>query len=94
VPTALVSPDANATVPRFLDTRAAAGVLGIPVSTLTTWRVRGGGPPFRKIGGAGRLIRYSLADLLAFAEARPAMRSTSDVGPMPSEPWPSEPMAR
>jgi hypothetical protein len=74
----IAAPAADLTAPRFLDTRAAARVLGIPVSTLQTWRVRGGGPPFRRIGDAGRLVRYEIAGLIAFAEARPAQRSTSD----------------
>jgi len=78
VKTAIAAPAADITAPRFLDTRAASRVLGVPTSTLTTWRVRGGGPPFRRIGDAGRLVRYAVADLIAFAEARPAQRSTSD----------------
>lgn len=66
-------------LPRFLTTAEAAQVLRCAPATLTTWRVRGGGPRFRKIGAARRLVRYSLSDLVAFAEAAPSMRSTSDV---------------
>jgi len=81
VKTRTAVPAADIAAPRFLNTRDASRVLGVPPSTLSTWRVRGGGPPFRRIGAAGRLVRYSLSDLLAFAEARPAMASTSDCGP-------------
>lgn len=78
MPSATVSPDANATAPLYVTTAEAARMLGISSATLRTWRTRGGGPPARRIGDAGRLVRYAVADLLAFAEARPAERSTSD----------------
>jgi hypothetical protein len=68
-----------ATAPLFVTTAEAARMLGISSATLRTWRTRGGGPPARRIGDAGRLVRYAVADLLAFAQARPAERSTSDV---------------
>ena len=63
---------------QYLDTEAAGRMLSISPATLTTWRVRGGGPPFRKVGGDGRLVRYALADLVAFAEGRPTQKSTSE----------------
>ena len=75
-------PAADIAAPRFLDTRAAARVLCIPPSTLVTWRCRGGGPRFRKIGTAARLIRYDLRDLEAFVAIHPTQRTTSDVGPL------------
>jgi hypothetical protein len=74
--------DASASAAVFVSTRDASRVLGVSAATLATWRVRGGGPPFRKIGAAGRLVRYGVVDLIAFAEQRPAMASTSDCGPL------------
>jgi len=68
--------------PQFVDTKEAGRVLGIPASTLCTWRTRGGSPPFRRVGPGNRLVRYALADLIGWAESRPAMQSTSDVGPL------------
>jgi integrase len=49
---------------RWLDTPAAAAVLGNTVGTLQTWRWMGVGPPFRKIG---RRVVYAHADLEAWA---------------------------
>lgn len=54
----------------------AARRLGLSVSTLRAWRVRGGGPVFRKLGTA---VRYTIADLDAFVESR-GRKSTSDPG--------------
>ena len=51
----------------MLDTSAAADFLGISPRTLEDWRLRGGGPVFRKLGG--RLVRYLSADLFSFIEA-------------------------
>ena len=79
MPSATVSPDASTTAPMLVTTREASRLLGVAVATLTTWRTRGGGPPFRRIGTAGRLVRYAVADLRLFCEARPAQTSTSDV---------------
>jgi hypothetical protein len=44
----------------------AAAFLGVAPRTLEDWRYRGGGPLFRKLG---RMVRYTLLDLVAFAEA-------------------------
>jgi predicted DNA-binding transcriptional regulator AlpA len=79
MPSPLVSPDASTTTPEYVTTSEAARMLGISAATIRTWRTRGGGPPARRIGAAGRLVRYAVADLRAFAEARPAEASTSDV---------------
>lgn len=42
----------------------AAAFLGVKVSTLQAWRVRGGGPRF--VRPSHRLIRYTRRDLLAW----------------------------
>ena len=67
----------NAGAPaEYVDTAAAARILGVSVSFLNKSRVVGGGPTFRKLG---RSVRYSPADLHAWAAAN-ARRSTSDEG--------------
>ena len=49
----------------LLTTVQAAEWLGTSRRTLEDWRLRGGGPVFRKLGR--RLVRYAPADLEAFA---------------------------
>ena len=51
----------------FLDSNEASGYLGLKRTTLEAWRCRGGGPKFVKLG---RLVKYRLADLDEFIEAR------------------------
>lgn len=48
-----------------VDTNGAAPILGVAPSTLNTWRSRGTGPKFHRIGGR---IRYFKADLQAWLE--------------------------
>ena len=50
----------------YLDERAAAAILGLSPHTLARWRWIGDGPRFRKFG---KSVRYSRADLMAYAEA-------------------------
>ena len=50
-----------------LDTREAAAWAGLKPGTLATYRVRGGGPPFLRLGG---LVRYTLEDLEAWLAGR------------------------
>ena len=61
----------------LLTEQQAAGLLHVTVKTLQAWRVRGGGPPFIKVG---RLVRYRPEDLEAFVCAA-TRASTSDPGP-------------
>lgn len=49
----------------LLTTSQAATFLGVSPRTLEDWRLRGGGPQFRKLR---RLVRYHPADLMRFAE--------------------------
>ena len=51
------------------DERFAAAFLGTKTETLRTWRKKGIGPPWRKING--KLIRYSLAELIAWVKSQP-----------------------
>ena len=60
--------------PYAVNTKDASKMTGIPVATLTTWRSRGGGPPFVK---AGRCVLYRVADLQAWLDAR-VVTSTAD----------------
>lgn len=52
-------------VPVLMTTAEAAAFLRVSSRTLEDWRLRGGGPRFRKMG---RLVRYHTADLIAFAD--------------------------
>jgi hypothetical protein len=49
-----------------LNENQAAEFLGLSVRTIQTWRVRGGGPRYCKIG---RSVRYQRADLAAFRQS-------------------------
>lgn len=51
---------------RLLSTVEAGAVLGVSPRTLEDWRLRGGGPQFRKLGR--RIVRYLAEDLAAFVE--------------------------
>lgn len=62
--------------PRTLDTRESADYLRLQPSTLETWRSRGGGPKFSKLGSR---VVYRIEDLEAFLTAG-VRRSTSDQG--------------
>ena len=51
------------------DERFAARFYGVDIETVRGWRKRGCGPRCRKING--KLVRYSLADLVAWGESQP-----------------------
>lgn len=55
----------------LMDEREAAAYLNLSVPTLQTWRCRGGGPSFHRLG---RLIKYSLADLDEWKASRRVAR--------------------
>lgn len=59
----------------FLDTAEAAELLSLAPGTLQKWRVKGGGPEFRKLGSR---VVYPVESLLAWVNARPLKKSTSD----------------
>lgn len=52
---------------RLLTEKEAAPYLALSVRTLQAWRVRGGGPPFVKLGAA---VRYDVAALDQWTEAQ------------------------
>ncbi len=58
-----------------LDERQAARFFSVSSEALRAWRRRGKGPRFYKIGG--HLVRYSVADLVAWKESQQARRDTS-----------------
>ncbi|GJL92613.1 helix-turn-helix transcriptional regulator [Hyphococcus sp.] len=55
----------------------AAKVTGVPPATLATWRSRGGGPKFLKLG---RVVRYRRRALYEWMAAR-ERRHTGEAGP-------------
>ena len=54
-------------VPALMNEREAAAALNLSHRTLQAWRVRGGGPPFVKVGAN---VRYRPADLEAWLVER------------------------
>jgi hypothetical protein len=76
---ATVVPADEAPSPAYVRTRQAAALLGVSFRSLITWRSRGGGPAFRRVGPGGRTILYELKDLVEWAQSRPKMRSTKTV---------------
>ncbi len=66
----------------LLNTVQAADYLGLSRRTLEGLRHRGGGPTFIRLGR--KAVRYSLDDLMAWAEAG-RRSSTSDPGPAKEE---------
>lgn len=61
---------------RMQTERELAVALGISRRTLQGWRWRGGGPPFRRLGGA---VRYDPAEVRSWLDAQ-RRPSTSDAG--------------
>ncbi len=51
----------------YVNERGASGIIGVAQQTLANWRHLRRGPCYVK---SGRLVRYSVSDLLAFMEAR------------------------
>ena len=76
----------------LLDTRQAAERLGLARATLAKIRLRGGGPPFVKLGAK---VAYAAADLDGWIAALPRHSSTASVtaghatAPAPMQPSPS-----
>lgn len=69
-PSVVSAPEAASAAPappEYLDTRAAAALLGVSVKTLEALRSRGTGPPFVRVG---RSVRYRLEDLRPAADGR------------------------
>ena len=66
----------------LLDTHLAAQRLGLARATLAKLRVKGGGPPFVKLGAK---VLYEMGDLEAWIAAQGKRSSTSD-SPTPGAP--------
>jgi excisionase family DNA binding protein len=73
----------------LLTTHEAAAYLRLSPRTLENWRVRGGGPRFRKLGDR---VLYAQAELDQWQAARDRT-STSDPAPMDPLPPPPTPRA-
>jgi Helix-turn-helix domain len=56
-----------------LNENQAAEFLGVSVRTLQAWRVRGGGPPYVKIG---RSVRYQRRQLVIFQQEHTVSSTT------------------
>jgi hypothetical protein len=61
-----VAADISAQLDRYISSVEAAEYLGVDVRLLENWRSQGRGPRYRKFS---KLVRYSIADLKAFANA-------------------------
>lgn len=62
-----ISPHLGTMPSVYLSTKKAARHLGLSHRTLEDWRLRGGGPQYRRFGGR---VMYALRDLEAFADER------------------------
>lgn len=56
---------------------ASRMITGVPARALATWRSRGGGPPFLKLGG--RTVRYQRRELFAWMASQ-RRTNTADRG--------------
>ncbi|BEQ15313.1 helix-turn-helix transcriptional regulator [Desulfoferula mesophila] len=61
--------------PALLTSPQASDYCGFSHRTFENWRLRGGGPPFCKLGGA---VRYRLADLDRWIEDNLRESTSSD----------------
>ena len=53
-----------------IDTPTVSQMTGVPTCTLTTWRCRGGGPRFLKLGKSVRYRRRAVLNWMTECEAR------------------------
>jgi hypothetical protein len=75
----MASPPKETAAPRYLTPDEAAEFLRMSPRTLEKQRTLGGGPRFRKFG---RMVRYTMRDLVTWAEARSfAMTSEPECRP-------------
>ena len=52
---------------RWINEKEVANITGIAVQTLRNWRFQQTGPPYCKLG---RMVRYSVDDLVRFMEEK------------------------
>lgn len=62
---------------KLIRTNQAAELLGMSVATLEAWRLRGYGPKFIK---AGRLVRYTETEVLAWIDAQTRTSTSQQAG--------------
>jgi len=67
----------NPTPIKLITAGQTATLLGVRVTTLESWRLRGNGPCYRKIG---RLVRYAEADVLAWIDAQTRTSTSQRAG--------------
>jgi len=67
----------STTLIRLITAGQTATLLGVRVTTLESWRLRGNGPRYRKIG---RLVRYVEADVLAWIDAQTRTSTSQRAG--------------
>lgn len=70
-----MAPNTDIPALKLLTEREAARILTVSPDALRNWRLRGGGPKFVRV--SSRCVRYRLADLIAWTDAR-VRSSTSD----------------
>ncbi len=63
--------------PLYLVTREAASLLRVSEKHLRNLRVRGGGPPFSRLGEASKGVRYNRQALLDWAASRTAISTSA-----------------
>lgn len=75
------------TMTKFLTTKEAADYLKLSPRCLEAYRVRGGGPPYIKLGGprSGR-VRYAIEDLEAWLQGLKRISTTAETVPERGEP--------
>lgn len=61
--------------PISLDVEGAAALTSFAVETLNEFRIKGGGPKFKK---SGRKVVYTPADLRAWVESLPTYANTTE----------------
>jgi predicted DNA-binding transcriptional regulator AlpA len=64
---------------QVFDQRQAAELLGLSPATLASWRSRGRGPAFLRLGG--RAIRYRRSDLERFLERERVVPNADEGSP-------------
>ena len=62
--------------PKLVSQSQAAEILGVSPRSLETWRIRGGGPAFIKIG---RAVRYDPDDLRAYIDQHRIANTAQEV---------------
>jgi len=61
---------------RLMTEKEVHKILGIGLSTLQQWRLRGKGPKFCRLGG--KMIRYRESDVRAYIDNLNSFRSTTE----------------